>query len=539
MAGHLNRPVSDAVTDLLEDLYYRGKITLDEKENYNQQLATDFGLTDLLRQPIHAGASMSTETIVIRHAKKEITEGLLNELKQKYKEQLGYAGSLEGKFLTCSDGSPNDLDTYLGATADEDFHFFLSSKVAEKPADQQPYVLMKDNDGNPRLVMFIAGMEHPTTFVEEFVREQIDYLYELVQGNFDNLTVTLQNKVTMKQWLREAGDGAYFLFVADNGVAFPAYADDLKNRIGEYAWGSISHHFPEGGTKVEAPKSTGNPLLDRLAAKSAANKEKLPEGVHATTAERKQFITTKDAEAANAAKAAAEAAKTDTAIPKTAVTDALIFPPLEACKSKSHLNNWYNRGWGAVPKDADVAVDKPDKAVGMPSATLKEHLKADVRYTLTKPGQPSPKDTRPAHVPTEATLPVAPGTTAGGYPIVPAAQKDIITAKLKTLDIKSQTIPSPEQLDDIIKKGSSFWDMYPDVDRAQFILNCPPSFIEEMFQKWPQSALALFKAVWPVAMAYVVMKAKEQAGEKASEELAPVTSKNPLLDRVLAKKKSA
>lgn len=539
-----------AIADLLEDLEFEGKISHVEKEERYLQYAKDYGLTDLLPRilkPDIAGANMSTRSMILtKEPGKTIDPALAKLIPDVYKETMGYALIMseagKPKMYIGSGLAPAQLGEYLGVTEDSPAIFVFGNAIVKDDSQKQPYNLLTNNEGNPDLVAFVEG-DYPdyheadgsfdtTNFIKNYLQPKIDELYEMVDQDLDRLLAALQKPMTAADINSKHSGRGVVTFMASNGVSFSIEQNDKRK---DFEWGSVS--MVEGAYPAESDvqlpldkpaevKSTGNPLQDRLnaqKAKAAAAAAGKPEGVHETKASPTVL---------NGG---------GTSVPATS-QKVYVFAPEKACKDKSSLNNWYMKGWGFLPPKFEEGVGVPDRATPMPLDTIKPGVNKDGRYqirgTLASRGRAT-SNVEPSAAVTAAALPVAPGTTAGGFPVIPSGQKEVVTTFLKTIDLKSQTIGDPAQLAEIEKKASMFFNQYPDIDPTAFILGCPIERLEELALKWPESFKLLAYTLRHYAAIYSLNMRKLKSSEETTHELAKGELKptgNPLQDRLNAQK---
>lgn len=561
---HQRKLASTMIANLLEDLQHEEKITQEAKEELYQRYATDFGLTDLLPRRLKlttdiAGAIMSKGMILEKIAGKAIAPEIVSVIPTVYPESMGYALMMDDagktKLYVGRGLATSQLEEYLGVLEDSNVIFSFGDSIAKNENEHQPYVLIQNDKGGPELVAFVEGDypdyhetdgSHDTTnFIKNYLIPKVDELAELLDNDLDKMASALQKPTTVNDIKSKCTGRGVVTLMFSNGVSFTIEENDKRK---SFDWGEVS--ISEGAYPVESdvdlpldkPDVTiipsGNPLQDRLNAQKAKAAAGKPSGVHDTTATKGALAKKDPAAAATTLNGGA------TSVP--AISQKIfVFPPDKACKNKSDLNNWYMKGWGFLPPGHEVGIDTPDRAIPMPLDSLKTHVQKDARYqirgTLASRGRSS-KDTLPSAEVTKAALPVAKGTTAGGFPVIPSGQKEVVTGYLKTIDLKSQDISDPKYLDEIEKKASMFFDQYPDIDPTQFIIGCPIERLEELYLKWPESFKLLAYTLRHYAAIHVMgmkkLKNKEETvHELAKDELKPTG--NALQDRLNAQKAKA
>jgi hypothetical protein len=556
---HQKRLACDAITEVFEELEYRGTITEEVKEECYQELALSCGFLDLLHptiqhQPIQ-GANMGTNSAIIeRSANAKIPEGVVEKLANTKDTVLGYATVMPDaqgtpQLVIAANVDPAQLGEYLEITSDVDLIFQLDATQKTKEIDHQPFVLAKSEANKPLLVCFVEGdfedfhdsdgSTDVAHFVRDYLQPKIDDMLDMADQDIGKVTTALQKESVANDIKAKFGERCVVQFMSVEGVAFSIENNDKRVNTD---WGSCSiveGEYPREDKIAHDKAVETNPLLAKIAAQKAA--KAAAAGTHKTDATPKSL--NKPADQAPLQEDIKNAGKT-----KPLVENRLVYPPINMCGSKNSLTTWYNNGWGTKPANADIAVKNPKASVGMPRSELKAKYLDDPRYMCFSPGgsislaDGKNNSDKPDHIDANTGLPVAPGTTAGGFPVIPAGQKQVVTPWLATIDMKSQDIFDPTKIQEIEKRASTFFEQYPGVMPKDVILRMPDAKIDEMAIKWPESHASLVKSLrFYAAMFFLNQKktadAEETTHELAKEELKP--SGNPLLDRIKAGKKTA
>lgn len=553
---HQKRLACDAITELFEELEYRKLITEEVKEECYEELAISCGFLDLLHptiQPIK-GANMGTNSAIIeRTANAKIPDTVVDILSQTKDTVLGYATIMPDaqgtpQLLFSKNLNPTELKQYLEITDDVDLIFHLDGTQKTKEVDHQPFVLLSSESNKPILICFVEGdfqdfhdsdgSTDVAHFVRDYLQPKIDDLSDLADGDIGKITTFMQKQSFVDDVKSKFGERGVVQFLSIEGVAFSIENNDKRTNT---EWGSCSiveGEYPKTGTaEVVDPVVETNPLLAKIAAKKAA--ATAASGVHTTAATNLPLNKPKGEQAP----LQEDIKNAD----KPLVENRLVYPPINVTNSKSSLNTWYNNGWGTKPPNGDIALKNPKAAVGMPRSELKAKYLDDPRYMCFSPGgsislaDGKNNSDKPDHIDANTGLPVAPGTTAGGFPVIPAGQKQVVTPWLATIDLKSQDISDPTKIKEVEKRASTFFEQYPAHSPKDVVLGIADKDLEEMYLKYPETYKSLMKSFRFYAAMFFINQRKANAEEDlkhelAHEELKPTGTGNPLLDRIKAKK---
>lgn len=487
---HQRRLASTLFANLLEDMEHEGFITRSKKEELYLSYAAEYGLSDLLPRKLPTmvqhpldlrGETMSKGVIIDRMAGKSFPNGFTATAAASYPGSFGYAALVDGVLDVASgaDLVPTDIPEYEKLLGTDDVKYFISKE--KLPAgSEQPFVLLKDEQGKPLLVAMLEGdfedwhdtngQSDEANFVKEILMPKVDDIAEMVEGDVPKIVKALQKTVNASEILAKFGQRGVISFMASTGDAFSIETNQHRKK---FDWGSMSIEesaYPSKTTSV--PEVKADDKMSRLR-ELREKKGKIPEGVHSTTA-----IGQKLTNASDAARTKAPLKEDiDNATVLKDKRETFLYPPPESCVSRNKLQEWYNTGFGTCPQGYQLAEGHPEKAVPMPQSSLNPKRAKDTRFQQTSPNVASSsrddKDTGTHHLATDAVV--------GAFPVVPAAEKaDLQKTFIKTIDMKSTDILDPSTMKEIEVKSSTFFDQM--------------GITFEEFCRWPATEITKFCA---------------------------------------------
>jgi hypothetical protein len=485
----------------------------------------------------------------------EITEAAYKE----YPNCFGYAAASNGELLIGA-GTTHGYEDVTGALdiCNEMFTnviCHLGKGDSMKEEDAQPFLLLKDDAGKALLVAFLEGdfdnhqsdngHTNEATCVKDYLMPQVDMLYELADKDISKLMLVLQKPATQKTLISYFGERGSIIFLNHKGETANAEVNDNRR---SFDWGSASHLEdppPDTGTPA-APEPAANDIKGKLAALKAkraaeAAAKTNPPGVHDTTATAKQFVPASDAERFNTEQKAKkgpqaplqEDLQNASALATLSNPDRLIYPNADECRTENTLKQFYFPNWGTCPDHWKLAVGHPEKAVGMPFNKLKENsplrkgnsLADLVGRTVAVAAKPQ-KDVTTHHVADESKV--------GGFPIIGGKNKHQFGELVKTVDLKSRDIPKPDEIQEIEKKASTFFDQFG-VKPEDFAYHWPEDKITQLAynKEWADVCKLLIMSLkYKLATFYSTQKQLPDSTKTS----VPATGSMSIQDRLAARK---
>ena len=529
--------LADLITGLLEDAVHYGTLSRKTVEDFYFRAGHNCGLPDLLhpklqrtKQQVEEGlrdrlnpkqkepSAMTTKGVIVESkVGHTIPTNELKTLLNRYPNSFGYATIDEGKMMLGKDNDPEEvtfdkIDNYNQILKDH-YVLYYFGRGEVKQEDLQPFVVCSDQ-GLPKIVCFVEGnftnfadangRTDESNFMQDYLQQKIDYLHELCEDDVERTMKQFENKITGREIVREFGDKGRGVIYLMGTVGNPTCIE-LNELRKDFEWGSVSDMSElTNATKIgtSVPASGGKEMTDtekkiaELRARKAARAAQ-PDGVHTTDATPKPLAPLQE-DLQNAA-----------ALEKKD----LIFPPKEVFSHRNNLKDWLNKNLGTCPDGYKLWVDHPEKCPGFPRSMFKPGSEVLKVKSLTEMGTAL----KGAGASAEASKPDADkDTSAGGFPIIPAGQKEQVAKLIGNADMKGKSIMDPKKIQKIEAVSSTFYDQFGVTPEDTF--QWKDERILELCRKFPDTAqLWIMSLLHFQAIALMNKKKKEEPSEQLTE----------------------
>ena len=378
--------------------------------------------------------------IVLKDKGKLVAERYWEKVLEANKSCSGFAFASNGSVEL---GKLDKVDTLKEIQelheAGKDFsivNYFGNGSVGQD--DLQPFIVL-EKEGKPMLVAFLEGSfnaygktdsAHTDEYhlVHNILVPKSKQLFRLVKGDINQFMSELADPVTQSELINTTVPRGTITLVAANGAVFSFEKNEDK---GSFPWGWTSNTYGYVEKNEAAPATVS--LKNRFFGSGkpgAAAATSVPVTAKPTPP---SIVPAKDVVLPSNGTVLEQEAR-------------LGAPPLEVQRQgKGARKKWYRNNAlnGVLPVNWAENPEVP--------------LKPKPLKSLQEIPQPKPKDTENKHVPVTPAPKPAENPQEHKVPIIPAShKKDIVDRFLKTVDINSQEIMDPKQIQSLENKLPTF-----------------------------------------------------------------------------------